>query len=94
MQHLVSASVIGTQDDMTDESLSAAVHQELTQWFGEEQTADWRLLKVYRVPFAQPNQVTFCPQKCMQSVANPHGMHDLAIFCVESCGGPTSGGAC
>ena len=60
MQHLVSVSVIGSHDDMTDESLSSAVHQELTQWFGEKQTADWKMLKVYRVPFAQPNQVSVC----------------------------------
>ena len=57
MQHLVSVSVIGTHDDMTDESLSSAVHQEMSQWFGDKQTADWKLLKVYRVSFAQPNQV-------------------------------------
>ena len=58
VQHLVSVSVIGSHDDMTDESLSSAVHQEMSQWFGEKQTADWKLLKVYRVSFAQPNQVT------------------------------------
>lgn len=57
MQHLVSVSVIGSRDDMTDESLSSAVHQEMSHWFGDEQTADWKLLKVYRVSFAQPNQV-------------------------------------
>ena len=57
-QHLVSVSVIGSHDDMTDESLSSAVHQEMSQWFGDKQTADWKLLKVYRVSFAQPNQVT------------------------------------
>lgn len=58
MQHLVSVSVIGSHDDMTDEALSSAVHQEMSQWFGDEQTADWKLLKVYRISFAQPNQVT------------------------------------
>ena len=42
---------------MTDESLSSTVHQEMSQWFGDKQTADWKLLKMYRVPFAQPNQV-------------------------------------
>lgn len=57
MQHLVSVSIIGTHDDMTDESLSSTVHQEMGQWFGDKQTADWKLLKVYRIPFAQPSQV-------------------------------------
>ena len=56
-QSLVSVSIIGTHDDMTDESLSSTVYQEMSQWFGDKQTADWKLLKVYRVPFAQPNQV-------------------------------------
>ena len=57
MQHLVSVSIIGSHDDMTDDALSSAVHQEMSQWFGAKQTDDWKLLRVYRVPFAQPNQV-------------------------------------
>ena len=57
MQHLVSVSIIGSCDDMTDDALSSAVHQEMSQWFGAKQTDDWKLLRVYRVPFAQPNQV-------------------------------------
>ncbi|KAL0037498.1 hypothetical protein WJX77_000310 [Trebouxia sp. C0004] len=55
-QHLVSVSIIGSHDDMTDDALSSAVHQEMSQWFGAKQTDDWKLLRVYRVPFAQPNQ--------------------------------------
>ncbi len=57
MQHLVSVSIIGSHDDMTDDALSSAVHQEMSQWFGAKQTDDWKLLRVYRVSFAQPNQV-------------------------------------
>ena len=57
MQHLVSVSIIGSHDDMTDDALSSAVHQEMSQWFGAKQTDDWKLLRVYRVPFAQPSQV-------------------------------------
>lgn len=57
MQHLVSVSIIGSHDDMTDDALSSAVHQEMSHWFGANQTDDWKLLRVYRVPFAQPNQV-------------------------------------
>ena len=75
MQHLVSVSVIGSHDDMTDESLSSAVHQELTQWFGKKQTADWKMLKVYRVSFAQPNQVSLCH-------LNPFGICSTSLpFC-------------
>lgn len=71
MQHLVSVSVIGSHDDLTDESLSSAVHEEMSQWFGDKQTADWKLLKVYRVSFAQPNQVTYsphAPSECWKGV--------------------------
>lgn len=57
MQHLVSVSIIGSHDDMTDDALSSAVHQEMSHWFGAKQTDDWKLLRMYRVPFAQPNQV-------------------------------------
>lgn len=58
MQHLASVSIIGTQDDKSDEQLSSAVHTEMEQWFGSNQVADWQLLKVYRVAFAQPNQAS------------------------------------
>ena len=51
-------SIIGTQDDKSDEQLSSAVHKEMEQWFGSSQVADWQLLKVYRVSFAQPNQAS------------------------------------
>ena len=57
LQHLVSVSIIGTHDDKADDALSATVQQEMSQWFGGKQTDDWELLRVYRVPFAQPNQV-------------------------------------
>ena len=53
----MSVSIIGTQDDKPDDALSATVQQEMSQWFGGKQTDDWELLRVYRVPFAQPNQV-------------------------------------
>lgn len=55
-QALVSVSVIGTQDSMSDEQLTAAVVKELSAWFGPDQTATWSHLKTYRIPFAQPNQ--------------------------------------
>jgi hypothetical protein len=47
-QALVSVSVIGTQDSMSDEQLTAAVLQELSAWFGPQQTATWSHLRTYR----------------------------------------------
>ena len=55
-QALVSVSTIGTQDDMSDEQLAEAAKAELAAWFGEQHTATWELLRIYRIPFAQPNQ--------------------------------------
>lgn len=55
-QALVSVSVIGTQEGMSDEALTAAVLKELSAWFGADQTATWSHLRTYRIPFAQPNQ--------------------------------------
>lgn len=57
MQTLVSASTIGTQPDISDAQLADAVKAELAAWFGVEETAAWQLLRIYRIPFAQPNQV-------------------------------------
>ncbi len=55
-QALVSASVLGTHDGMSDEQLFAAVKQELGGWFGAQEVASWQPLRLYRIPFAQPNQ--------------------------------------
>ncbi len=56
-QALVSVSTIGTRPELDDEALAGAVQRELGAWFGAGDVASWQLLRVYRVPFAQPNQV-------------------------------------
>ena len=57
-------SIIGTQDSLSDEQLSSAVQKEMEQWFGSSQVADWQLLKIYRIPFAQPNQASLSLYTC------------------------------
>lgn len=57
VQALVSASTIGMQPHMSDAQLADAVKAELGAWFGAGETAAWQLLRIYRIPFAQPNQV-------------------------------------
>lgn len=52
---LVSVSTIGTYDNLSDEELERDVKEELTGWFGGT-VQDWKLLRNYRIPFAQPNQ--------------------------------------
>lgn len=44
----MSVSVIGTQEGMSDEALTAAVLKELSAWFGADQTATWSHLRTYR----------------------------------------------
>ena len=53
----MSVSTIGTRPELDDGALAAAVQRELGPWFGEAAVAAWQLLRVYRIPFAQPNQV-------------------------------------
>jgi len=53
---LISVSVIGTRDELTDVELERRVRSELEDWFGKGTVALWDHLKTYRIPFAQPNQ--------------------------------------
>lgn len=52
---LASVSIIGVpaEDDATIES---RVRKELSAWFGTDNVSAWRLLRIYRIPYAQPNQ--------------------------------------
>ena len=54
---LVSVSTVGTLDELSDGALEAAVRTQLGGWFGADDVKGWSLLRVYRIPFAQPNQV-------------------------------------
>jgi phytoene dehydrogenase-like protein len=53
---LVSVSVVGVPR-YSDARLNQLVRQQLSGWFGEAAVAKWQLLKVYRIPYAQPKQV-------------------------------------
>ncbi|KAF7803690.1 15-cis-phytoene desaturase, chloroplastic/chromoplastic [Senna tora] len=55
---LVSVSLIGLFEDVSDDELAAMVVEELSSWFGEKTVRAWKHLRTYRVGFAQPNQ---CP---------------------------------
>ena len=56
-QTLVSASTVGTLDELSDAALEAEVRRQLGGWFGAGQVQAWKLIRIYRIPFAQPNQV-------------------------------------
>lgn len=43
---------------LNDAQLDACVRKQLTAWFGEKEVTSWEFLRTYRVPYAQPAQVT------------------------------------
>lgn len=49
LQALVSVSVIGTQDQMSDEQLTAEVLKEMAVWFGADKVSTWSHLRTYRL---------------------------------------------
>jgi len=51
---LIAASLLGIPEQ-DDRALEGVVRTQLTGWFGP-QVAGWRLLRVYRIPHALPNQ--------------------------------------
>ncbi|GAB2224611.1 hypothetical protein Droror1_Dr00005373 [Drosera rotundifolia] len=53
---LVSVSLIGSWDDISDDDLRDRVIDELSGWFGESMVRSWKHLRTYRIRFAQPNQ--------------------------------------
>uniref|UniRef100_A0A2P2PKN9 15-cis-phytoene desaturaseic/chromoplastic-like n=1 Tax=Rhizophora mucronata TaxID=61149 RepID=A0A2P2PKN9_RHIMU len=55
---LVSVSLVGLFEDMSDDDITAEVVQELSGWFGASTVGSWRHLRTYRIRFAQPSQ---CP---------------------------------
>jgi phytoene dehydrogenase-like protein len=77
---LISVSVIGTRDNLTEEQLQQQVKEELSSWFGAAAVQSWKHLKTYRIPFAQPNQTPptdlFKPLKLSDNifVAGDHRM--------------------
>ncbi|KAF3457476.1 hypothetical protein FNV43_RR02134 [Rhamnella rubrinervis] len=55
---LISVSLIGSFDGISDDDLTAEVVRELSGWFKGSDVGSWTHIRTYRVKFAQPNQ---CP---------------------------------
>jgi phytoene dehydrogenase-like protein len=53
-KHLISVSVLGTQE-LTDAQLSGFIIAQMKNWFGPV-ARSWRFLKSYKIPHAQPQQ--------------------------------------
>ncbi len=54
-QTLVSVTVVGSPST-NDGLLDKQVRAQLVGWFGQAQLNKWELLRIYRVPYAQPKQ--------------------------------------
>lgn len=53
---LMSVSLIGLFENVTDDDLTIQVIQELSDWFGSSMVNSWKHIRTYRIRFAQPNQ--------------------------------------
>ena len=57
--------------EITDLDLEAKSREQLTRWFGPE-VSDWRLLRIYRIKKALPDQIPPTPNPLSQPVrVNP-----------------------
>ena len=54
-RHLVSATVLGDVEE-DDATAAERVKHEVRNWFPGRKVEGWRLLKVYRIPYAQMDQ--------------------------------------
>ncbi len=56
-RHLVSVSILEDVSHLTDEKLEYELKQELSKWYNQE-VLYWKMLKVYRIPYALPSKET------------------------------------
>ena len=78
----MSVSTVGTYEEQSDQQLASTVKAELEPWFGPS-VQEWKLLRNYRIPFAQPNQACFLRQLSWTEVS--HGMHPYAAVDSRRC---------
>eukprot|EP00669_Euglena_mutabilis_P005698 TRINITY_DN17248_c0_g1_i1.p1 TRINITY_DN17248_c0_g1~~TRINITY_DN17248_c0_g1_i1.p1 ORF type:complete len:258 (+),score=82.40 TRINITY_DN17248_c0_g1_i1:101-874(+) len=55
-KHLLSVSLVGAFPEASDDELVSRVTSDVAAWFGDPYARTLRPLRVYRIPFAQPNQ--------------------------------------
>ena len=64
-------STIGAFEGRPDEDLAGVVKAELEPWFGPS-VKEWQLLRNYRIPYAQPNQVQIFGADFMEQYITVH----------------------
>ena len=56
-QHLASVSLVGNYTEFSDDELVRKVQEELSlQWFPASIVSEWKFIRLYRIPYAQPSQ--------------------------------------
>ncbi|KAJ0080029.1 hypothetical protein Patl1_24418 [Pistacia atlantica] len=70
---LVSVSLIGLFEDVSDDNLRDEVIREISGWFGSEMVGSWEHLRTYRIRFAQPNQSP--PTNLMKNPKRESGLY-------------------
>ena len=56
-KHLASVTLVGSENlDLHELVLDHAVRTQLGQWWGADKVQRWKLLRIYRIPYAQPAQ--------------------------------------
>mmetsp|Transcript_9058 Transcript_9058/g.33301 ORF Transcript_9058/g.33301 Transcript_9058/m.33301 type:complete len:492 (-) Transcript_9058:1451-2926(-) len=71
-QALVSVSIVGVPE-MSERETEQKVREELSEWFGAEKVASWRMLKAYTIPYSQPGQAP--PTNFAQDVRVEKGIY-------------------
>ena len=84
---LASVTVIGTAVGAEDSEVETAVRAQLLQWWGD-QVDQWKLLKIYRIPYAQPAQT---PPYAI--LGQPVQLTDNLFICGDHRGTATLNGA-
>ena len=56
-KHLCSVTIVGASNaELHEVVLDSAVRQQLGDWWGHDRIKAWKLLRTYRIPYAQPAQ--------------------------------------
>lgn len=53
---LISATIVGDALGRSDQVLEGEVRKQMGKWFGEDEIAEWELLRIYRIPHSQTAQ--------------------------------------
>ena len=81
---LLSASTLTACSDVSDDALDALVRGDLSRWFGADEVGKWRLLRVYRIPYAQPPQSPPTNLNRLEQMKLPDGVYACGDWTTSS----------